>query len=216
MARISKGVLGGFQGKVGNVVGSNWREIDYIRSLPRRSNRPPSEKQLMQRLKFRVALNFMKKVRHGFELGYVGNRPSRSSVYADCLGHVMNDAVVGQYPDFKIDYSKVEISRGRLLGLNNLSWHKTADGKLKFVWINAKGMFNSEDEDHVLVLLMDKINSTVWLFGSSQRKELSLEISLMSGVDFNNLVAWVFVQNRTRDDSSNSTFLSDVKELLKP
>lgn len=34
MGTIKQGILGGFSGKVGNVVGASWKGIDYIRSLP--------------------------------------------------------------------------------------------------------------------------------------------------------------------------------------
>ena len=34
MAEIKKGILGGFSGKVGPVVGANWRGKDIIRSTP--------------------------------------------------------------------------------------------------------------------------------------------------------------------------------------
>ena len=34
MATIKKGILGGVSGKVGNVVGGNWKGVDYLRSLP--------------------------------------------------------------------------------------------------------------------------------------------------------------------------------------
>ncbi|MFD1166317.1 hypothetical protein ACFQ2C_11935 [Sphingobacterium daejeonense] len=36
MAIISKGILGAYYGKVGEVVGSSWRGINYVKSLPRK------------------------------------------------------------------------------------------------------------------------------------------------------------------------------------
>jgi len=41
MGKIEKGILGGFSGKVGTVVGGNWRGIDYMRSKGKRSNTAP-------------------------------------------------------------------------------------------------------------------------------------------------------------------------------
>lgn len=38
MATLNKGILGGFSGKVGTVVGANWRGLDIIRSRPKISN----------------------------------------------------------------------------------------------------------------------------------------------------------------------------------
>ena len=34
MGKIGKGILGGISGKVANVVGGNWKGIDYLRSKP--------------------------------------------------------------------------------------------------------------------------------------------------------------------------------------
>jgi hypothetical protein len=34
MEKIPKGILGGFSGKVGNVVGDNWKGIDSMRVKP--------------------------------------------------------------------------------------------------------------------------------------------------------------------------------------
>ena len=59
MARITKGILGGFSGKVGLVVGASWRGQDIIRSTPKPSSKPPSEKQLLQQLKFRLVIDFL-------------------------------------------------------------------------------------------------------------------------------------------------------------
>lgn len=48
MGRIKKGILGGFSGKVDSVVGASWRGIDYMRSLPRTSDKPATVAQLEQ------------------------------------------------------------------------------------------------------------------------------------------------------------------------
>jgi len=58
MAEIKKGILGGFSGKVGTVIGVNWRGKDIIRSLPKASKKAPTEEQLIQRVKFRKTIVF--------------------------------------------------------------------------------------------------------------------------------------------------------------
>ncbi len=40
MAIIRKGILGGFEGKVGNIIGYNLRGQNIIRSVPRKDKRP--------------------------------------------------------------------------------------------------------------------------------------------------------------------------------
>jgi hypothetical protein len=48
MGTINKGILGGFSGKVGTVVGGTWKGIDYMCSKSNRRNFVPSQKQLEQ------------------------------------------------------------------------------------------------------------------------------------------------------------------------
>jgi len=56
MGTIKKGILGGFSGKVGTVVGSSWKGISYMRSLPLKVRNPRTLRQLDQRSKFAIAL----------------------------------------------------------------------------------------------------------------------------------------------------------------
>lgn len=46
MGTIKKGILGGFSGKVGTVVGSSWKGIAYMRSLPQNMKNPRTEGQV--------------------------------------------------------------------------------------------------------------------------------------------------------------------------
>ena len=59
MAKIKKGILGGISGTVGNVVGGNWRGIDYIRSKPSSVRNPNTEAQRAQRMRFRLVMSFL-------------------------------------------------------------------------------------------------------------------------------------------------------------
>ena len=56
MATFEKGILGGFSGKVGTVIGGNWKGIDYMRSKSSKRSFIPSQKQLEQQLKFALKL----------------------------------------------------------------------------------------------------------------------------------------------------------------
>ena len=63
MGRIIKGVNGGFSGKAGNVVGSSWKSIDYIKGRSKTSNKPASQRQLKQQAKFALAVRFLGQLR---------------------------------------------------------------------------------------------------------------------------------------------------------
>ena len=59
MGTFEKGVLGGFNGKVGTVVGSTWKGKSVMRSKPpsKRSG-PPSAAQLVVQAKFTLMTKF--------------------------------------------------------------------------------------------------------------------------------------------------------------
>ena len=59
MGTYNKGILGPFSGKVGTVVGANWRGKDIMRSLPKKTNRTLSEMQLLQRQLFATVSEFL-------------------------------------------------------------------------------------------------------------------------------------------------------------
>lgn len=94
----------------------------------------------------------MKMVKQAFEVGHIGVRFTRTTVYSETFGHVLNDVIVGEYPNFRIDHSRVEISKGPLLRLHDLKWASTAEGKIKVSWSNDRNLFNSDDTDQVDIL----------------------------------------------------------------
>ncbi len=53
MGKIRQGILGGFSGKVGTVVGASWNGIYYMRGLPQSYKKSRSSKQKMQQGYFR-------------------------------------------------------------------------------------------------------------------------------------------------------------------
>ena len=55
MAIIKRGILGGFSNKIGNVVGTSWKGISVMRSLPQSVHNPKTEAQVEQRTNFAVA-----------------------------------------------------------------------------------------------------------------------------------------------------------------
>src|SRR5690606_18987475 len=110
MGKISQGVLGGFSGKVGNVVGGSWKGIDYMRIMPANVANPKSPGQLDQRSKFSTVLQFLQPlvdfVKVGFKL-YAKNMTQFNSA----MSYNLLNAITGTYPNFSIDYRTALLSR---------------------------------------------------------------------------------------------------------
>jgi hypothetical protein len=54
MATIKRGILGGFKNKVGSVIGSSWKGIDTMRSMPLSVANPRTAKQIAVRSNFKT------------------------------------------------------------------------------------------------------------------------------------------------------------------
>lgn len=63
MAEIKEGILGGVNGTVGTVVGFQWRGRNFLRSKPRKSNKPATDKQRKSRTKLSVVSTFASKLK---------------------------------------------------------------------------------------------------------------------------------------------------------
>ena len=59
MGKITKGILGGFNGTVGTVIGGSWKGIEYMRSRPAKRSTNFSQAQLEQQAKFATVINFL-------------------------------------------------------------------------------------------------------------------------------------------------------------
>ena len=53
MGKIKQGILGGFKGKVGTVIGSSWNGIAYMKGLPQSQKDPKTAAQMAQRAFFK-------------------------------------------------------------------------------------------------------------------------------------------------------------------
>ncbi len=59
MGKIKQGILGGFKGKVGTVIGSSWNGIAYMKGRPQSVKNPRTDKQTMQRTFFKEVLSLV-------------------------------------------------------------------------------------------------------------------------------------------------------------
>ncbi|WP_316815854.1 DUF6266 family protein [Pedobacter nyackensis] len=133
MGIIRKGILGGFKNKVGAVVGSSWRNRDVIKSLPRVSNKPPTQKQVEQRTKFGLVTSFLSSMTEFIEEGFKSKNGSTSAMNEAVAYHLKN-AVTGVAPNFLMDYTKIKFSNGKLRVPSISTVDTAAPASVDFNW----------------------------------------------------------------------------------
>lgn len=128
-----------FSGKLGDKVGVRGKYGHYIRSLAKKSTKPPTERQLAVRMQFTLINSFLSPLRDLIEKVYENRKNKKMSAFNLAISDNIKMSVGGEYPDLFIDYTRLQMSRGcgpkawgaRMLleddGMLVVSWDKTTD-----------------------------------------------------------------------------------------
>ncbi|WP_348636585.1 DUF6266 family protein [Mariniflexile litorale] len=153
MGTFSKGILGGFSGKVGNVVGARWRGKDIMRSLPARGNYRPTQAQMDQRNRFTTVIKFLTPIKDILS-AYFGKQQGDKSSFNLATGYHIKYALL---PDplegYTIDYPKVLVGKGDLRGLSNGAVALDANQTLTITWNDNSGQGNASATDGLVVVV---------------------------------------------------------------
>ena len=113
MARFKDGLLGAFTGKAGNIVASMWRNIRVVKAAGPSTRNNNSPAQVEQQARFNLASSFVRNMSELFDLTYE-SVADQMTAQNKAIGAVVKEAIIGDYPNFTIDYPEVVVSRGSL------------------------------------------------------------------------------------------------------
>ncbi|MDR2920142.1 MAG: DUF6266 family protein [Tannerella sp.] len=168
MGKINQGILGGFSGKVGTVIGGSWKGITYMRAKAVSIADPKTEAQLSQRAKFALVLRFLQPCTDYVRTGYK-NYAIKQSAFNAATSYTLANAVTGTYPTFGIDPSKVMLSRGALTVASNVQ-AALSGNLLKITWDDNSGMASARNTDKALAIAVNPDNSeAVYRIGGTTR-----------------------------------------------
>ena len=211
MGKFIKGLMGGFSGKVGNIIGSTWNGIDYMRSLPRPSSKAPSDLQLVQRAKFGYANGFLGPVGSLINLGF-RSQAARKTGFNIAIAHVIAEAITGTYPDFELDYTKVLFSKGSLEGIWNIVGSSTEAGEINFVWQNNTGIGTAKETDKVVILMYNAAKSkfVYSLENAVNRNAAMVSIAVPDSFSGDTLQVWVAAMTPDQANFSTSIHAGEI------
>ncbi len=151
MAQPIEGILGGFRGKVGTVVGAKWKGKQVMKRVPVFSkNRTFSESQIIQQARFALANKVFKKFTRLFRVSFedVSGQTQRGTAFRTLL----TEAIVGTYPAFSVDYSKVLVAKGNLEQAVNPAVVSNAPGMLNFTWTDSSAETDADQHDNAILV----------------------------------------------------------------
>lgn len=208
---MNMGILGGFSGTVGTVIGSsNKKGDDIIRAKSKRTRTSNSEAQVNQQSKFSLVTQFMKPLNPLLKIGCKAISGDTMSPYNFACKKALNDAIVGIAPDFELDYSKVVISKGGLAQVKSAAAQLVGDD-VNFQWVNnEKG--TGDVTDKAVMLVYNVANSELsYSIGDATRGDLSGALSIPNSEVNDKLLVYLFFQSATDPAMvSSSQFLGSV------
>lgn len=177
MGEIKRGILGGFTGRVGTVIGSTWKNVSYMRALAISVSNPRTPKQQKQRGKFSLILNFLcaitPYVREGFKTFSSDYTPFNAA-----MSYNLRHAVTGEMPALSIDHGRALVARGTLMPAFNAS-ATLADGKLTLSWTDNSGMGDACADDIAMPLAYNKARGeAVYALNGGARADATAELAL--------------------------------------
>lgn len=113
MSKFKQGVLGGFSGKVGSIVGSKWKGQNIMRVIPASVSNPRTPKQLNVRSRFALMGHFLSTQRRLVSTGFKAQAETLTA-FNVAMQYNLANAITGEYPDLSIDFSQVKLSSGQL------------------------------------------------------------------------------------------------------
>ncbi len=207
MATITKGILGGFSGTVGTVVGVNWRGKDIIRSRPKAGARTPTEKQLMQQMKFSLVVGFLQPLKPVQQMYFGAASGARSRVNL-AVSYTISEAlqVVNDIPE--LIYNKVLITKGDLLGFQNVEAATQAAGILQMTWEDNTTQGNASPADVVnVVCYCEELNAFEIYQGVASRADLAASVTLPVYFSGKEIQVWAYMNNSKETQACSSPYL---------
>lgn len=193
MGTINKGILGGFSGKVGNVVGGTWKGIDYMRSKANRRKFTASQLQLEQQVKFALVVRFVQTMT-GLVVISFGDFAVRKTGFNSAVSYILKNAITGTYPAYSIQYADALVSRGDLPNVLAPTAAGSGGGLLTFNWTDNSGVGIAKATDKaLLVAYCPALNLCIYTTGSADRsaKTDSLNLASFSGQDVHTWIGFI-------------------------
>lgn len=204
MGVIKQGILGGFSGRIANVVGGSWKGIAYMRSQPLSVANPRTTAQVAQRTKFSFGVLFAKIILAGII------KPLWDRFAQGMSGYNMFMSVNTQY---FIDWATTQwanlvMSQGKMSALTGMSTSPTpASTSFTVNWDTTLNDSFAQDTDLISIVVVNTTKQVVDVFQDvAVRSAGTATVTLSATTDVSN-DGWAYIMAKRTDGSvvSNST-----------
>ena len=187
MGTIKQGILGGFSGKVGSVIGGNWKGISHMRSRAQTVKNPKTEGQVGQRTKFSSILQILQAMGPLINIGFK-DQAKQQTPFNAAMSYNLKNGVIGDAPTFSFNEGHFAFSRGKLLVPQGENYSlDTENTTATFTWTDNSGEGNALATDKAILLAYSKTKGeSYYTIGDATRADATADLvcpSSWSGED---------------------------------
>jgi hypothetical protein len=210
------GALGNVTGKVGTVVMCRWRVLWIMKSSPSKiTEAKVTVKQIENRALFKATMNFFSIVSANnklFDAFQLKPKEKITKVNA-AISYHLTHAIVGEYPDYAIDLSKLRFSRALRSTENGYRAKFTIEGlQAKITWqLNPYREKNTQLSDRAVLFFYFSVENVDEVIikhdDGAQRSALSSERRFPKSLIGAQLHCWIYFR------SEDGKLVSDTEYL---
>lgn len=210
MGIVKKGMAKGISGKVGGYVYSQQKNgTTTVSEVQDFSDRVFTTKQLSAQQITKLCGDVLKAIKEFTEIGYaleaqkLGMNTNNAMV-----SHLRNDALIGEYPDQSIDFTKVLVTKGSLPPPEDVTVEINENG-LAFTWnpkVNEE--FGMHYSDQIAMLAYFPELEKIRHMPSGAQRHAGKDLLMLTGIEKGNVAeVYIAFMTNTRKGISNSIYL---------
>ena len=162
MGTIKQGILGGFNGKVGTVVGSSWKGTAYMRGRAQHIKNPRTAGQIYQRNAMKAIALALRPIASILSITFK-NSAQKMSGYNKAVSINYKEAIIDQDGTPVVDYSKLILSKGTIRPFDYLNIDDMSEnGRYYLSVINSD---NSQVDYEGLIFFIYDPTEDTWFTG---------------------------------------------------
>ena len=210
MAKLYNGINGPVSGRIGDLIFSSNKGVAYVKRAPKPSFKKPSDKQEIQREKFGMAMRFLSPLGRILNESYRKINPKASGLNC-ATKQILAEAITGESPDLKIDFSKVSLIRGSLASPRLEMVYMEESNELLMSWPCAMSC-NSYLNDELFALIYCPSPQPNWheIKSGILRAEQGGVIKLPNHLAGREIHIWLAYRSEMMDSFSESVYMGQV------
>ena len=206
MASFKDSFFSKLSGKIGSVTTYvlNGKQVVRANTIPRD---PKTPKQLAHRMKFGLVNKGLSPLNSAIKIGHKGD----ANAYRVLVGKAYHEAIMGEYPNFMLDYSKIKIAAGNLQLPKNIKFEfegKTNIASFSWDGKNSGSQNTANDNDQInIVALNFKENVVDSFLEVAKRYDGKVSIALPRGWDLADTHFWTYFSSHSLQMNSDSVYI---------